>query len=242
MISCHFDGKADLIAEVVRDVLATSLAYMRERIDAVQGPAAELRAYIESNLAFIAEHPVELTALLDCLRHGGGGAATAGTGDWLHGAVDVLEACLREGQRTGEFGRFDPRVMVITVLGLASLVYLVVAAEFPDWMRAGRAGAGAARTVPAAVHEERSRVLLEAGSRARKSVILVHIVFPGLFGKTGKITADSKCAGTHGKRRLSDGKPACRGHLNARARPRWLRPCVEKHLGAGFTTLVVPCG
>ncbi|WP_103348653.1 TetR/AcrR family transcriptional regulator [Amycolatopsis sp. CA-128772] len=115
MISYHFDGKADLIAEVVRDVLATSLAYMRERIDAVAGPAAELRAYIESNLAFVAEHPVELTALLDCLRHGGGGAAAAGNDDWYHGAVDVLESCLREGQRTGDFGRFDPRVMAITV-------------------------------------------------------------------------------------------------------------------------------
>jgi AcrR family transcriptional regulator len=117
MISYHFDGKADLIAEVVRDVLATSLAYMRERIDAAGGPAAELRAYIESNLAFIAEHPVELTALLESLRHGGGagGAVTAGNDDWYHGAVDILESCLREGQRTGDFGRFDPRVMAITV-------------------------------------------------------------------------------------------------------------------------------
>ncbi|MBE8521748.1 TetR family transcriptional regulator [Amycolatopsis sp. H6(2020)] len=113
MISYHFDGKADLIAEVVRDVLATSLAYMRERIDAVQGPAAELRAYIESNLAFIAEHPIEITALLESLRHGGG--VTAGNDDWYHGAVDILEICLREGQRTGDFGRFDPRVTAITV-------------------------------------------------------------------------------------------------------------------------------
>ncbi|MDS0136250.1 MULTISPECIES: TetR/AcrR family transcriptional regulator [unclassified Amycolatopsis] len=113
MISYHFDGKADLIAEVVRDVLATSLAYMRERIDAVRGPAAELRAYIESNLAFIAEHPVEITALLESLRHGGGVAA--GNDDWYHGAVDILESCLREGQRSGDFGRFDPRVMAITV-------------------------------------------------------------------------------------------------------------------------------
>ncbi len=113
MISYHFDGKADLIAEVVRDVLATSLAYMRERIDAMRGPAAELRAYIESNLAFIAEHPVEITALLESLRHSGGVAA--GNDDWYHGAVDILESCLREGQRTGDFGRFDPRVMAITV-------------------------------------------------------------------------------------------------------------------------------
>ncbi|MEU7787608.1 MULTISPECIES: TetR/AcrR family transcriptional regulator [unclassified Amycolatopsis] len=117
MISYHFDGKADLIAEVVRDVLTTSLAYMRDRIDAVDGPAAELRVYIESNLAFIAEHPVELTALLESLRHGGapGGEADGGTGEWYHGAIDVLETCLREGQRTGDFGRFDPRVMAITI-------------------------------------------------------------------------------------------------------------------------------
>ena len=32
------------------------------------------------------------------------------------------------------------RLMVITVLGLAGLVYLVVAAEFPNWMRAGQVG------------------------------------------------------------------------------------------------------
>ncbi|MBE1502191.1 hypothetical protein H4696_009291 [Amycolatopsis lexingtonensis] len=44
-----------------------------------------------------------------------------------------LAARLKLGRR-----RTWVRVMLVTVLGLAGLVYLVVSAEFPDWMRAGQ--------------------------------------------------------------------------------------------------------
>ncbi|WP_370966528.1 hypothetical protein [Amycolatopsis sp. cg9] len=44
-----------------------------------------------------------------------------------------LAARLKLGRR-----RTWVRVMLVTVLGLAGLVYLVVSAEFPNWMRAGQ--------------------------------------------------------------------------------------------------------
>lgn len=110
MISYHFDGKADLIAEVARHVLEDSIAYMGPRIDAADGYGAKLRAYIESNLEYIREHPVELRAVMDILYNNQSGAW-----DWYGRAVDILEEQLREGQRTGEFGDFEPRAMAVLV-------------------------------------------------------------------------------------------------------------------------------
>src|SRR4051812_8074461 len=54
MISYHFDGKADLIAEVLRQVFDESVGYMRASMKEVVGHAAGLRAYIESNVSYIA--------------------------------------------------------------------------------------------------------------------------------------------------------------------------------------------
>lgn len=116
MISYHFNGKADLVAEVVKEILAASVVYMRERIEAADGPAARLRAYIESNLGFMKENPREITAILDILHHSRAGHPdAAGSDDWYGSAVRLLEEQLRAGQRTGDFGEFDPRVMAIAI-------------------------------------------------------------------------------------------------------------------------------
>lgn len=48
-----------------------------------------------------------------------------------------LAARLKLGRR-----RTYVRLLLITLLALAGLVYLVIAAEFPVWMRAGQAGQG----------------------------------------------------------------------------------------------------
>ena len=116
MISYHFDGKADLVAELVQQVLAESVVHMGGRIAAADGPAAKLAAYITSNLEFIAQHPAEITAMLDILQHSRAGhPETAGLDSWYGDAVDRLAELLRSGQESGDFRDFDPRVMAIAV-------------------------------------------------------------------------------------------------------------------------------
>jgi AcrR family transcriptional regulator len=116
MISYHFDGKADLVAEVTRHVLDKSLRYMGPRVAAADGYAAKVRAYVEANLEFIRENPAELRAILDILHNSRAGQPDAAGNDaWYAEAVDLLEQLLVDGQRAGEFGDFDPRVLAIVV-------------------------------------------------------------------------------------------------------------------------------
>ena len=57
VISYHFAGKDDLIAEIVSQVLQRARAYMQPRIEAQTTGPEMLRAYIESNLEFIRDNP-----------------------------------------------------------------------------------------------------------------------------------------------------------------------------------------
>src|SRR5579864_4314825 len=65
VISYHFAGKDDLIREVVAEVLAKGEAYMIPRILAESSGAGMLRAYIESNLAFMREHRNHVLAIFE---------------------------------------------------------------------------------------------------------------------------------------------------------------------------------
>src|ERR1700691_6788837 len=55
VISYHFAGKDDLIKQVVIDVIEAGRAYITPRVLAESTGPALLRAYIESNLAFMHE-------------------------------------------------------------------------------------------------------------------------------------------------------------------------------------------
>ncbi|QWF77398.1 HTH-type transcriptional regulator BetI [Amycolatopsis sp. CA-230715] len=123
MISYHFDGKGDLVAEAMRDVLAAAAAAMGPRIRAETGGPARLRAYIEANIAFIAERPTDMKALLEILRNNAGEPA------WFLQSISLLEEAFREGQRAGEFGEFDPRVMAIAVRQAIDGIHALLAAE-----------------------------------------------------------------------------------------------------------------
>ncbi|MFB7947081.1 TetR family transcriptional regulator [Kitasatospora phosalacinea] len=140
MISYHFEGKDDLLREVVAEVLRVLEEYTRPRIDAETGPRARMRAYIESNVELAAAHPRELAALVEILNgHGdgegaaGGGGGSEGDGDGDGGGdgggaggqvgvsrravLERQERAVREAQADGEFGSFDARVLVTAMRG-----------------------------------------------------------------------------------------------------------------------------
>jgi len=71
MISYHFAGKDDLLAACVAEIEQVTGAYMEPRIDAAVGHVAQLRAYIEANLALVGEHAAAVRALIDLVRNAG---------------------------------------------------------------------------------------------------------------------------------------------------------------------------
>lgn len=116
LISYHFDDKAELVRAVVAAVLAEAAEHMGKRLRAASGRTELLIAYIRSNLAFIAEHPTAIRAVIEI-------AAAARTEDGtplvrpgdVDDPVTRLATMFREGQEAGEFRVFDPVVMAVTL-------------------------------------------------------------------------------------------------------------------------------
>ncbi|WP_406480183.1 TetR/AcrR family transcriptional regulator [Streptomyces platensis] len=113
MISYHFDGRDDLMREVVTDVMRLAEGYLRPRIEAHESYAARLRASIEGNLDLFAEYPNHLAAIVEILANlRGGDPGMVAFLDTTEANLAVQVEQLRKAQRTGEFRDFDPWVMM----------------------------------------------------------------------------------------------------------------------------------
>jgi len=117
VILYYFGGKDELIKELVTELVARGLAYMSPRIDAEPTGAGKLRAYIESNLAFMRENRNHVVAIVEIALN-----ARAADGSRLYdfsvqdAGVAALEQLLAHFQGTGEFrAGFDPHVMAMAI-------------------------------------------------------------------------------------------------------------------------------
>jgi TetR/AcrR family transcriptional regulator, fatty acid metabolism regulator protein len=133
LISYHFASKEELIEQVVDAVVAAGQAFMIPRIEAVVGARAKLRAYLESNLEFMASHRAHIVAVAQIFsalppeREGQPAPYAA----WHERGIAQLQDMLREGQRGGEFRRFSTRVMAVTIRAAIDAVGYRLAAD-PD--------------------------------------------------------------------------------------------------------------
>lgn len=115
LISYHFAGKDDLIKQVVHHVVQQGMAYMHPRILAEPPGPAALRAYIESNLAFMREHRKDLIAITEIARSGDGRRlfySDSGVTDAVHALEHLLSGFQTAGQIRSDF---DPHVMAIAI-------------------------------------------------------------------------------------------------------------------------------
>ncbi len=120
VISYHFAGKAELLEQVVRAVYAAGADYIRARTGTEQTAPAMLAAYLRSNLEFIRDHPQHMAAITEIIlnvRSGEGVLRFAGGREGIQTVLESVQAILRTGQRDGEFGDFDTRIMAWTIRG-----------------------------------------------------------------------------------------------------------------------------
>ncbi len=118
LISYHFAGKIDLIAEVLATVFADVASYIGPRVEAETGAAAQLRAYIQANLDYMHAHRAPIAAVVEIIS--GGGLDVLGV-DPVQADQDALKPLadlFRRGQADGEFRTFDPEVMARALRGV----------------------------------------------------------------------------------------------------------------------------
>jgi AcrR family transcriptional regulator len=116
VIMYHFDGKDELVREVVAELVARGETYMRPRIEAERTGATMLRAYIESNLAFLRENHNHVIATVEIVLNarGADGRRLFDTGPGA--GLAALRGLLARFQDTGEFrSDFDPFVVAIAI-------------------------------------------------------------------------------------------------------------------------------
>ena len=124
VIIYHFGGKDELMRELVAEVVARGVAYMEPQVDAEPTGAGKLRAYIESNLAFMGENRSHMVAIFEIALN-----ARAADGSRLYdvsvqdAGVTALEQLLAYFQGTGEFrAGFDPHVMAMAIRAAVNTV------------------------------------------------------------------------------------------------------------------------
>lgn len=114
LISYHFAGKGDLVRQVVTDVLNEFAGFVRPRVDAQTSAAGVLRVWWEANVAFMRDHRGPLIALLE-IRNNARPEDLGEVPDAYEPDLAALGQLFREGQESGEFRAFDPRVMAVAV-------------------------------------------------------------------------------------------------------------------------------
>ncbi|MBI1212420.1 MAG: TetR family transcriptional regulator [Alphaproteobacteria bacterium] len=133
VILYYFNGKDDLIREVVAHVFATGEAFMRPRVDVNQDSARKaLLSFIAASVDFIASNPTNVRAVMNIMRAG----RTENGALRFDPAVEEprragFRNILQWGHRTGEFRAFDVRVMVVTIIEALDVIPSLLAAE-PD--------------------------------------------------------------------------------------------------------------
>ncbi len=134
MISYHFAGKEDLLKACVTEIEEITGAFMQPRIDAAVGHVAQLRAFVESNVELVGEHPAEIRALIDLVKNAG--SQSAG----VNGRLALFEEHFRTGQAAGAFGSFDARTTALALTAGLDAVVATAAANVPEPAELARIG------------------------------------------------------------------------------------------------------
>jgi len=104
----HFKTKEAIFEQVVASLFQKGGDSMTRRILKEETRTNMLRAYLSSNLRFIAEHTEHVSAVHRIQEYAPSRTAEPD-------AVAPLTRLLTSGQETGEFGAFDPEIMALVI-------------------------------------------------------------------------------------------------------------------------------
>jgi len=118
LISYHFAEKDDLVREVLSTVVARFTDFVRPQVDAETDPAARLRTALMANVDFMRGHRAEVVTLHEIERNYRTADGRPVMAERAEEDLRTLDEILTEGQRQGEFRRFDTRAMALFILSL----------------------------------------------------------------------------------------------------------------------------
>lgn len=116
IISYHFVSKDELIEQVVIEVYTRALHFITPTIQRQSSATDQLQIYIQTDIAFIGAHRMEVTALSEIMTN-----FRTEEGKLRYDVqaeepiLAALEEFLRKGQNDGDFRTFNTRVMAITI-------------------------------------------------------------------------------------------------------------------------------
>lgn len=111
LISYHFAGKSDLMAQVAQDTYTAIGHHMTVRMAGASSAAEALESYIRASVEFVAGHRRQMKALLEIFMNGG--ISYEPRTELV--VLSPVQEILRTGQAAGEFREFDPRVMAAVI-------------------------------------------------------------------------------------------------------------------------------
>jgi AcrR family transcriptional regulator len=116
IISYHFTGKNELLEETVHHIYAHIVDSYRQRIFAAESAGDQLRAYLESEFAYLANHRSELLTVANILNnHRDRRGRLYLKEEAETTSVEVLGKILEAGQQSGAFRPFPIRPMAVTI-------------------------------------------------------------------------------------------------------------------------------
>ena len=116
VISYHFEGKLELVQEILSRLLREPAEFIKERVDACERATDKLRAYVTANFEFMKTHRHHYVALVDLWESRG-----SSEGDNRFGAEAYapsrayLARILDTGRDSGEFRRLPSATMASVI-------------------------------------------------------------------------------------------------------------------------------
>lgn len=114
----YFEGKDDLLQQVVIDVYTRAGAAIEARLSTASTAGDKITGYLQANLQFVGTHTADVRAVVEIVtnaRRPDGGLKFAPEGE--DPVLAHFQQLLEDGQDAGEFGEFDAHNLAVIVRG-----------------------------------------------------------------------------------------------------------------------------
>jgi AcrR family transcriptional regulator len=107
VISYHFEGKDELVDEILSRLLREPAEFIKQRVDASERAMDRLRAYVTANFEFMKTHRDNYVALVDLWESRASGSGNRFSAEAYGPSRTYLSRILEAGRLGGEFRELD---------------------------------------------------------------------------------------------------------------------------------------